>query len=139
MTLLNKLTLTEYKSQIAQNPLTKRRLKLAAKLDEQIQLFLNPQYQPTKTAWSKDSEGNQYLKEQPKRIKRWWYEQLDGTVILTVRYGSKALELAKGKNAIVLKRKEDVETTLLSLKQSVLNGELDELLATQIGFQSRAK
>ena len=40
------------------------------------------------------------------RIKRWWIEREDGSVHLTVRYGSKPLEFAKGKNAIALNSKQ---------------------------------
>jgi len=36
-----------------------------------------------------------------KRVLRWWCVGADGTVELTVRYGSKPLELAK-KNALEL-------------------------------------
>ena len=39
----------------------------------------------------------------------------------------------QGKNAVLLKNKEAVETTLRSLKLAVLSGEFDELLTTQIG------
>ena len=57
---------------------------------------------------------------------------------LTVRYGSKPLEFAKGKNAIALKSKEDVEPTLRKLKLAVLGGEFDEMLAQQIGVVKRS-
>jgi len=56
-----------------------------------------------------------------------------------VRYGSKPLELAKGKTAIVLDTKEAVEPTLRNLKLAVLSGELDMLLSQQIGFGQRVK
>ena len=59
-------------------------------------------------------------------------------MLLTVRYGSKPLEFAKGKNAIALKSKEDVEPTLRKLKLAVLGGEFDEMLAQQIGVVKRS-
>ena len=55
-----------------------------------------------------------------------------------MRYGSKPLEFAKGKNAIALKSKEDVEPTLRKLKLAVLDGEFDEMLAQQIGVVKRS-
>ena len=64
--------------------------------------------------------------------------ELDGGAVqLTVRYGSKPLEFAKGKNAIALKSKEDVEPTLRKLKLAVLAGEFDEMLAQQVGITRR--
>ena len=55
-----------------------------------------------------------------------------------MRYGSKPLEFAKGKNAIALKSKEDVEPTLRKLKLAVLSGEFDEMLAQQVGVVKRS-
>lgn len=51
-----------------------------------------------------------------------------------MRYGSKPLQFAKGKNAIALKRKEDVEPTLRTLKLAVLAGEFDTILTEQVGI-----
>ena len=80
--------------------------------EEQIKLAVDSTYQPTKIVWSSDSAGNQHKVEQPKRIKRWWVELTDGTVQLTVRYGSKPLEFSKGKNAIALKNKESMSAAI---------------------------
>lgn len=51
---------------------------------------------------------NPYLK----RIKRWWVTNADGSVQLTIRYGSKPIELAKGKNAIELSSASEIASTL---------------------------
>ena len=56
---------------------------------------------------------------------------------LTVRYGSKPLEFSKGKNAIALKNKGDVELTLRNLKLAVLGGEFDSMLEQQVGIYKR--
>ena len=40
--------------------------------------------------------------EVAKRVKRWWTASVDGKINFVVRYGSKPLEFAKGKNAIEL-------------------------------------
>jgi hypothetical protein len=70
----------------------------------------------------------------PKRVKRWWTERVDGTVLLTLRYGSKALELTKGKNAIVVSSTAELPTLLQNLKAAVEGGEFDELLEQQVGY-----
>jgi hypothetical protein len=44
---------------------------------------------------------------------------------VTLRYGAKVIELAKGKNAVELASKADLITTLETLKEAVLAGELD--------------
>jgi|AntAceMinimDraft_6_1070360.scaffolds.fasta_scaffold07286_2 hypothetical protein len=134
MSFLQKQKLTEYKPNITSNPIARRRSKLAFKVEEQIRLAVDSTYRPTKIVWNTDSDGNQHKVEQPKRIRCWWIEHTDGSVQLTVRYGSKPLELAKGKTAIVLDTKEAVEPTLRNLKLAVLSGELDAILTQQIGI-----
>ncbi|MDB0043890.1 hypothetical protein N9F03_01050 [Planktomarina temperata] len=134
MSFLNQVELNVYKPNTQRSPIARRREKLAFKLEEQLKLAIDSTYQPTKIVWNTDNDGNQHKVEQPKRIKRWWIEHDDGNVQLTVRYGSKPLEFAKGKNAIALKSKEDVEPTLRKLKLAVLAGEFDEMLAQQVGI-----
>lgn len=138
MSFLNQVELSVYKPNTQRSPIARRREKLAFKLEEQLKLASDSTYQPTKIVWNTDSDGNQHKVEQPKRIKRWWIEHDDGSVQLTVRYGSKPLEFAKRKNAIALKRKEDVEPTLRKLKLAVLAGEFDEMLAQQIAVVKRS-
>jgi len=135
---LNQVELSVYTPNTQRSPIARRREKLAFKLEEQLKLASNSTYQPTKIVWNTDSDGNQHKVEKPKRIKRWWIELDGGSVQLTVRYGSKPLEFAKGKNAIALKSKEDVEPTLRKLKLAVLGGEFDEMLAQQIGVVKRS-
>ena len=137
MSCISSVTLSVYTPNTQSSPIVRRRDKLAFKVEEQLKLAVDSTYKPTKIVWNTDSNGNQHKVEQPKRIKRWWIEHTDGTVQLTVRYGSKALEFAKGKNAIVLKCKEDVEPTLRKLKLAVLAGEFDNMLEQQVGVGRR--
>ena len=100
MQLLKSLKLVHYEHSTHRNPRLHRRHKLLTKLDEQLQLARNISYQPTKTQFVADAEGNMQQVQRAKRIRRWWATKADGTVQLTIRYGSKPLELAKGKNAV---------------------------------------
>ena len=100
MQLLKSLKLVHYEHPTNRNPRLHRRHKLLAKLAEQLQLARNSDYQPTKTQYVADSEGRMTLVQRSKRIQRWWSVKADGTVQLTMRYGSKPLELAKGKYAV---------------------------------------
>ena len=56
-----------------------------------------------------DEDGSQRKVKVAERIKRWWIASVDGKINLVVRYGSKPLEFAKGKNAIELARCEKKE------------------------------
>ena len=54
-----------------------------------------------------------------------------------VRYGSKPLEFAKGKNAIELASEAEVADTLRKLREAAELGELDALIEQQAQFGRR--
>ena len=70
-------------------------------------------------------------------MRRWWCENVGGSVLLTIRYGNKLIEFEKGKNAIELSSKAELEPTLQSIKKAVDNGEFDRLLEEQLASGSR--
>ena len=70
-------------------------------------------------------------------MRRWWTEIVANTVLLTIRYGNKLIEFEKGKNAIELSSKTELESTLQSIKRAVENGEFDRLLEEQLSYGSR--
>ena len=137
MALLSSLKLTPYEPTDRNNSFLKRRRKLIAKIDEQILLATDSNYKPKKIKWVRNEDGSERKLEIPKRIRRWWTEQLGGTILLTIRYGNKVLEFKKGKNAIELSSKAELEPTLQSIKKAVDNGELDRLLEEQLSYGSR--
>ena len=115
MTVLDTLNFVAFKSLANTNPIAVCRRKLIAKIDEQIQLAINKEYTPTQHKWVTDEHGTQSKVEVAKRVKRWWTASADGKVNLVVRYGSKPLEFAKGKNAIELASEAEVADTLRGL------------------------
>ena len=75
--------------------------------------------------------------EVAKRIKRWWTASVDGKINLVVRYGSKPLEFAKGKNAIELGTESEVADGLAKVREAAEHGELDALIEKQAQFGRR--
>jgi hypothetical protein len=63
--------------------------------------------------------------EVKKRIKQWWFTNDSGKLALSVRYGARLLELAKGKFAIELSSEKELVPTLETTNAAVLAGELD--------------
>ena len=51
----------------------------------------------------------------------WWTASVDGKINLVMRYGSKPLEFAKGKNAIELASKAEVADTQRTLVRQIVN------------------
>jgi hypothetical protein len=129
MTVLNTLTYTKYSVPTHADPVTKRRNKLLQKIDEQVLVVTDDTYTPTKRVNTTDEHGNTRLIDKPKRVKRWWSVQTDGKVLLTVRYGARAIEFQKGKDAIEVENVEALPAMLQTVRKAVVEGELDELLA----------
>ena len=127
MTVLDTLNFVAFNPLQNNNPIAVRRRKLMAKIDEQIQLATNKDYTPTQHKWVTDDEGKHTKVEVTKRVKRWWMTSVDGKINLVVRYGSKPLEFAKGKNAIELGIEEEVADVLAKVREAAELGELDTL------------
>lgn len=110
-----------------------RRNKLAKRVWEQIELAkakqAGTQFVATKFRTVTDSNGVRKQVEMNKRIKAWWFTADNGKLALCVRYGSKVLELAKGKYAIEVGVEKELVNVLEVVKTAVLNGELDTAIA----------
>jgi hypothetical protein len=82
----------------------------------------------TVSKWIRNDAGNKELVKLQKRVRLWWREDVLGTVGLTVRYGSKAIEFEKGKTAIAVPNKDQLIATIDTVISAVRAGELDEHL-----------
>ena len=82
-------------------------------------------YSPTKFKNVVNAEGITEYKQMPKRIRAWWWET-GGKLNLSIRYGARVIELAKGKNSVELENLAAVLPTLDLIKKAVEAGELDE-------------
>jgi hypothetical protein len=122
-----KLTAAQKPTQIA--PVVVRRNKLAKRIWEQQELLkaqqAGTQFVATKFRTVKDADGMRKTVETSKRVKAWWFTGDNGKLAISVRYGSKVLELAKGKYAIEVGGEKDLVNVLEVVKTAVLGGELD--------------
>jgi ABC-type phosphate/phosphonate transport system ATPase subunit len=130
MTGLTSLKLTAAQKPTQMSPIQQRRNKMAKRLWEQAELAKAQQagttFAPTRfRSVVQNDTGLRRQVEVSKRIKQWWFVADNGKLALSVRYGSKLLELAKGKWAVEVGSEKDLVPTLELLKGAVLAGELD--------------
>ena len=137
MELLKTLKLTRYQRNSTHNPVLQRRAKLAAGITEQIQLAENPHYKAISVRTVADNSGRLRTVEVGKRVLCWWRMGADGTVELTVRYGSRILELAKGMDAVELASADELVPVLEQFKAAAERGEMDDMIAAQLAKQKR--
>ena len=138
MSMLSSLKLVSAIRSVGMTPVQQRRNKLNDKLYEQIQLAAaqadGRTYAPTKLKTLVNAEtGERKTVEATKRIKQWWWVSANGKIALSVRYGAKTIELAKGKNAIEVDSIDAVLSTLQVIKQAVEAGELDNAIEAVSG------
>ena len=132
MSVIAKLKLVASKRERNLSPIVVRRNKLAAKIEEQLQLATAQKegrlYAPKRIKNVTNAEGERVAVETTKRVKEWYWTTPSNKINLSVRYGSKTLELSKGKNAIELSSGEELLSTLSMLKDAVIAGELDDAI-----------
>ena len=138
MTTLNGLKLTAAQKPTQMTYVEQRRNKLVKRLWEQIELAkaqqTGTQYTATKFRTIKDSEtGLRKQIETNKRMKAWWFVAENGKCCIAIRYGSKVLELAKGKTAIEVASGAALIDALEVVKAAVLAGELDAQIEAASG------
>ena len=119
--------------------------KLSSKLWEQIQLAKSQidgtPFVVTKFKSIKDREtGLRRQVEIPKRIREWWFRNDAGKVCVSVKYGTKVIELAKGKHSVEVENAQALVKALELVKQAVEAGELDAQIesasgALKLGFK----
>jgi len=130
MTTMSTLKLTAAQKPTQMSPVQQRRNKLAKRLWEQMELAkaqqAGKQYKATKFRTITDNEtGLRRQVETNKRVKAWWFVADNGKLSLSVRYGTKVLELSKGKHAVEVGAEKDLVGVLDVIKAAVLAGELD--------------
>lgn len=132
MSFIAKLKLVTSKRERNLSPIMQRRQKLASKIEEQIELATAQKegrlYAPKRIKNVTNEAGERVAVESVKRVKEWFWTTPNNKINLSVRYGSKTLELAKGKNAIELGTQDELIETLALLQQVVIGGELDEAI-----------
>ena len=117
---------------IRQPAVIQRRNKLISRLWEQIQLLKSiengTEFTVKKLKSVKDHNGNVKRVHMPKRLKPWWFNNLDGQICVSIRYGSRVLELQTGKSVIQAKDSQELLMILETVSQSAALGHLDELI-----------
>ena len=135
MSALDSLKLTTAKKPTHIPAIVFRRNKLSSKLWEQIQLAKSQiegtPFVVTKFKSVKDKEtGLRRQVEIPKRIREWWFRNDAGKVCVSVKYGTKVIELAKGKHSVECDTAQGLIKALETIKSAVEQGELDTQIAT---------
>jgi hypothetical protein len=124
------LKLTTARKPRALPDVIKRRNKLIKKLTDQRELAIaiieGRNFTPQRLRTVVDrTTGERIVREMPVRIKAWWWTGEKNETLLSVFYGSKTLELNKGKSAIEVASVKELPAVFDTLISAALNSELD--------------
>lgn len=129
--ILNGLKLVNAKRQNSADPIQFRRQKLSEKIGHQIALAIALKNGETYTVKRQrnvcdEASGLSTTVEVSKKVKQWWFVNNDTKkVAVQLRYGSRVIDFAKGKNAIEVSDGDELIQALTRLRDAVLGGELD--------------
>ena len=123
-----KLNFVSLPKNFRNDPVMKRREKMLSQLEQQRNLAQDPSYTIVQQRWVKDENGVKQPVERHKQIKRWWLRNGMGDCLLIIRYGSRVLELQKGKAAIDTGGEANLVPVIEEIMRMTKEGELDGLL-----------
>jgi hypothetical protein len=110
-----------------------RRQKLIVRLQEQQRLaeatIAGKSYHRMRWVLGADEDGEPERQQRSVRIRQWWSKDAAGTVLMTVRYGRKMVELSKGLNAIHVGDISALPAVINQLIKAVEGCELDAQLS----------
>ena len=139
MELLKTLKLVKYERTGQIDAVELRRNKLIVKINEQIDLATNANTKVSERFVVKDNEGDEKEISVEKRVLRWWQIGMNGKINLTIRYGSRLLQFAKGLDAIEVADTNEMVGVLEKFREATERGELDTLIAEQIAKRKNKK
>ena len=134
MSYLTKLKLTDKtRTDVETNPEDALRNKLITRLLEQKELveadLKGELISKTRFKFVTDSEtGESKRVEVQKQLRRWWWNDEDGQVMLTLRYGNKPLAITGDKSTIEIGTLDKLPKIIETIIEAVKAGELDKQL-----------
>lgn len=114
------------------DPVLLRRAKIIGKLEEQMILLKDPNYNRTSQRW-KNVNGEKQLVSKQQRVRPWWRTDASGQIVMSIKYGTKPIEFEKGKAGIAVPSKERLANVIETLITAVRSGELDDILTSASG------
>ena len=129
MTILSKLVIVPMPRTTVADPAIKRRTKFIKQLEQQRELAREQGFEATKRTWMVKADGTKQLVTVPKRVKRWWRVDAQGTCFLVLRYGNRVITLIAGRTAIAVGSKSKLVAVIETVIAAVKAGEFDAALA----------
>ncbi len=129
MSILTALAFVPLPRKTIADPVIKRRATFIKQLEQQRELAREQGFEPTKRKWVVMADGSKQLVTVPKRVKRWWRMDAQGTCFLVLRYGNRVITLNAGRTAIAVGPKSKLVSVIDTVITATKAGEMDAVLA----------
>jgi RecG-like helicase len=139
MSALAKLNLKTIHRVVNKDPVTMRREKLVAGIEEQqrvLEAALRGEAYTVATTRKTKNDAGEVVKEQAERRVRAWFFEQDAGYYLQCRYGARILFLNGKNNAVWVEKLDEVAGVLETFKQAAITGELDRAVALVMAKRS---
>jgi len=133
MSVLSSLTLSAASPREKLTPVARKRMKLLEQLDIQITAAdceLNgSEYLHSVRRWARvEGSTDKQLITKPVMVRRWWWPNEHGKLMVALRLGNRVMEVAPGKVSVEVGDITALPGTLRTLREAIVAGELDSQL-----------
>lgn len=137
MSNLAKLTLSATSPREPMTPLARKRIKLLRKLEQQIEAAeaeaRDEEFLEEIKRWVRNEEtGEKSLVTQNRSVRKWWWQNQHGAWMISLRDGNRLIQLAEDKTSVEVGGVEQMVSSLQTLRDAVIAGELDQQLEAMI-------
>ena len=139
MSILTTLAFVPLPRSTVADPVIQRRATFIKQLEQQRELAREQGFEPTKRKWVVNVDGSKQLVTVPKRVKRWWRMDAQGTCFLVLRYGNRVVTLSAGRTAIAVGPKSKLVSVIDTVITAAKAGEMDAVLAAAQATFGRPK
>jgi len=132
MSYIAKLNLKTVQRTVQKDPVTMRREKLIAGIDEQqrvVEAAMRGETYKVRSSKRVRNEAGERVAVENERVVRAWYFEQDRGFYVQCRYGARILYLNGKNNAVWVEALKDVAEVLATFKAAALAGELDKAVA----------
>lgn len=132
MSVLAKLNLKTVQRSVVKDPVTLRRDKLLAAINEQqraLAAALNGEIYTIPATRTRKVDGEKVREVTERTVRAWFFEQ-DGGWYVQCKYGARPLRLSDKGNAVFIPKLDAVAAVLEAFKLAAMSGELDAAIAS---------
>lgn len=141
MSTLSQLKILESKPKERMSPELFRRQRLIYSLTEQLTVVHadldGREHGITVKRYATDGAGQRFAHDVPKRVRKWFWHDLEGNWFLEVHYGNRPLPLAAGKSVVEVGTKDKLVPVIEKLITAVRLGELDAAMKAAVAGRKK--